>query len=124
MAYDYAWLQTEVLDWLHRPTLASKVPAFVALAEKRINGDLDARLQQATVTLNTIAGVGSVTLPADFAAVRALTVATEGELTPMPLQALAEIATTTSAGVPQHYALSAGNLVLAPVPDASYPLSL
>lgn len=124
MAYDYTWLKSEVLDWIHRPTLAPRVPTFVALAEKRINGELEARLQQVSATLATSAGIKTVSLPADFDAMHALSLPNYGKITPLTAQALADLYAGGTSGAPRNYALVGGNLVLGPCPDAAYSLAL
>jgi len=122
-ARDYAWLQASIAGWLHRTDLADVIPDFVMLAEKRITGDLEARLSSGTTALTTSPGSGEVALPADYLEMRSLSLPGYGQLTYGSLAALEdpEIARTPT---PRMYTVVGRTLRLGPVPDRAFTLSL
>lgn len=122
MANDYTWLQSAVLNWLHRPTLAAQVPDFIMLAEKRISSDLTARLSMAATTLTTTAGVQTVNMPADVNNIISLAQKDYGELAQVTPERLANRYASGSTGVPRNYAVIGGKLRLGPTPDGAYAL--
>ena len=63
---NYAWLQAEVIDWLHRKDQKAKVPKFITMAEARINRIVQARGMEAETALSFAAGIDAVRLPADY----------------------------------------------------------
>jgi hypothetical protein len=64
---NYTWLQAEVVDWLHRPDLAPKVPKFITMAEARINRIVQARGMEIEAARSVGAGLGAVGGPAGVA---------------------------------------------------------
>lgn len=124
-ARNYDWLLASVAGWLHRTDLTAMLPDFVMLAEKRINADLQARLQNVTVTLTTTSGSSSLDLPDDLNTIRALSLpGTVGRIDYLAPSALADRYVSTQAGPPRHYTVIGGALTLGPTPDAAYALSL
>lgn len=63
---NYSWLQAEVIDWLHRKDLTSKIPKFVTMAEARINRIVQARGMEIESTFSLAAGESNVLLPTGF----------------------------------------------------------
>ncbi|ALK96980.1 hypothetical protein AB595_04720 [Massilia sp. WF1] len=120
---DYTWLQAKVARWLRRADLASDIPDFIMLAEKRISSDLEARLQNVAATLSTVAGVATVQIPDDLSNIRSLTIAGYGKIDFMTPEALEARYTNQSAGVPRHYAIEGGQIKLGPIPDAIYAMT-
>lgn len=121
---DYAWLLSSVANWLHRADLASLLPDFVMLAEKRINGDLKARLQNLTVALSASSGVASVTLPSDLNDIRLLSLDGIGKLDYLTPAAFTRRYQAAAPGQPLHYTIAGGVLTLGPTPDIDYSLTL
>lgn len=119
---DYTWLQGKVARWLRRTDLAADIPDFIMLAEKRISSDLDARLQNTTTTLLTVAGVATVTLPDDLNGIRSLVIPARGKLDFMTPEALETRYADQSTGTPRNYAIEGGLLKLGPIPDDVYQL--
>lgn len=70
----YAELQTAVANWLHRDDLTAIIPDFIALAESRINCDLQANVKETDATLVTVIGQDYSALPTDFVSPIALNV--------------------------------------------------
>jgi hypothetical protein len=122
-ARDYAWLQASIAGWLHRDDLADVIPDFVMLAEKRITGDLEARLSNGTTTLTTSAGSAEITLPADYLEMRSLSLPGYGQLTYGSLAAL-EDPDSARTQAPRMYTIVGRTLRLGPVPDRAYTLTL
>jgi hypothetical protein len=121
---DYAWLQSKVARWIKRTDLSADIPDFVMLAEKRISGDLEARLQNMTGTLSTVGDSPTVALPDGLNGIRSLSIATYGSLTPMTPEKLANAYTNAGNGVPKNYTIVGDVLRLGPVPDAVYQMDI
>lgn len=122
----YSELQTSISGWLHRGDLTSIIPDFIALAEQRINGDLDARLQDSKTTLTTTSSVAYVDLPTDLINIRHLSVVTD------PVKTLKYTTPDTfevqypydNSGVPLIYSVIGSKAYLAPTPDSAYTLDI
>lgn len=119
-------LINSVAGFLHRADLTVIIPDLIALAEVRINGDLDARLQDTRVSINTVATVETVALPVDCINIRGLFIdylprMILDYLTPEQLYATYQWST---AGAPQAFTVVNSTIVLAPIPDAIYALQL
>jgi hypothetical protein len=122
-ARDYDWLKASIAGWLHRDDLEEKIPDFVMLAEKRINGDLEARLSEGLTTLTTIPGEASVKLPADFAQMRSLSLL---GYDPLDYVTPAQFDKPESGGaaLPHSYTITGSLLRLKPTPSAEYTLTM
>lgn len=122
----YSDLKTSVASWLHRSDLTSVIPDFVTLAEQRINGDLDARLQDTKTTLTCTVDDEAVTLPTDLIAIRHLSVMTD------PIKTLKYATPDTfetaypwdGSGIPAIYSVIGSEIHLAPTPDSAYSLDI
>lgn len=120
---DYAWLRAKVARWIRRTDLAADIPDFIMLAEKRISGDLEARLQHNVATLRTTPGVATVRLPSDFNGIRSLSIPAIGKLDYMTPEALENRVSSTGIGQPRRYTVERSLLKLDPVPDAVYRMT-
>lgn len=121
---DYDWLKTTVANWLKRADLAAMIPDFVMLAEKRLNGDLRAQLQNAVATLGATAGAQFIVLPASVLALKTVAIPGQGPVGYLsPGQFNDRYARDAGSGTPQHYTLIGGALYLGPTPDVDYTLS-
>lgn len=116
----YAELCAAVGRWLNRTDLADVVPAFVALAEARVAKVLRTADAEATVVLNTAAGVDYVDLPADFLEARGLSLVGTGGLIFLAAPAFWEAFPGGASGRPTHYAIIGRRLYFGPTPDAAY----
>lgn len=119
---NYTDLQASVAGWLHRTDLAAVIPDFITLAEKRINGDLDARLQDTVATLATVAGTATAASPTDVVNIRSLTVQASPNqvlnyLTPDQFNT--QYAAGAS-GLPRSFTVIGGSIYFGPIPDAIY----
>ena len=122
-ARDYEWLKASIAGWLHRSDLDGVIPDFVMLAEKRINGDLEARLAEGATTVTTSPGDPGVALPADFAEMRTLTLPGFGPLTYVSAAQL-DKPDPAPARAPRNYTITGRVLRLGPVPEEAYTLSM
>lgn len=120
---DYDWLRASVANWLHRTDLTDVIPDFVMLAEKRINGVLEARAQDLVATLTTTAGSPTVDLPPDLNTIHALSLPTYGDVKFMDAGTFGRIYASGTSGVPRHYTIISGTLKLGPVPDGVYSIA-
>jgi hypothetical protein len=124
---NYADLQASVASHLHRSDLTSIIPDLITLAENRIYGDLDSRMQDTVTTLSTIAAQPYVEMPTDFINARSLTNITANPYTNLdyvsPDQFYKQYANTWS-DQPQVYTIIGQKFYLAPTPDAIYSLNL
>lgn len=121
---NYTDLQASIASWLHRSDMTAIIPDLIALAEKRINGDLDARLQDTVASIVTVAGTQTVTAPSDVVNVRSLVVMSSPNqvLSYMtPDQFNVQYAAATSA-TPRSFTVVGANILLGPIPDAVYTL--
>lgn len=121
----YSELQAAARNWLNRPSdLDSRIPEFVVLAETRFNRVLNTPEMETIATLSTTAE--SVALPSDFWEARGAYLDTDPRqvLEEVTLAFLRDRYSTQTTGRPQVYAISGGNIVLAPSPDTTYSLKL
>lgn len=120
--WTYETLESKVASWLHRADLTDQIPDFIMLAEKRINGDLDARLQDTAVMLTTVANTQSIVLPSDLLSLRSLTLISSPNivldyLTPDQFNTQYSSA---AAQRPQSFAIIGDSAYLGPTPDSVY----
>ena len=124
---NYADLQTAVNSFLHRSDLAGMVPDMITLAETRINGDLDARLQDTKTTLTTTANNELVALPNDTINIRHISVSGVTPISTLDYMTPDQFETSyayEATGLPQAYTVVGSSIYLAPIPDAVYTLDL
>lgn len=122
---NYTDLQAAVANWLHRADLTSVIPDFITLAEKRINGDLDARLQDTVATLTTVANTQTVSSPVDVINIRSLVVQSSPNvvlnyLTPDQFNYQYRGGDT---GTPRSFTVIGSSIYLGPTPDAVYSIA-
>jgi len=122
-ARDYDWLLTAIGKWNgNRADLAPMIPDFVMLAEKRLNADLEARLQESIATLAATAGNPSVAIPDDFAEIRSLSVPNNPPLDYITPDQFNARASSISAGTPRYFTSIGAAIYLYPTPDADISL--
>lgn len=121
-ARDYDWLKASVASWMHRTDLGAIIPDFVMLAEKRINGDLEARLQDATTTINTIASQVTVEIPSDVSEIKSINVPLHGPLDYLTPDQFNSQFSRARSGVPRFFTVIGSLIHLGPTPDAVYAL--
>ena len=122
----YSDLQTSLATWLHRSDLTALIPDFIALAEAKLSGDLQARSMEVRTTLTTTAGNAYVTLPTDMLEMHRLTVKSDPVyvLSYRSPDELQQDYPYTTTGKPAVFAILGGEMQLAPIPDLAYTLEL
>ena len=122
----YSDLQTSVANWLHRSDLNALIPDFIALAESKLSGDLQARSMEVRTTLTTTAGNAYVTLPTDMLEMHRLTVKSDPVyvLSYRSPDELQQDYPYTTTGKPAVFAILGSEMQLAPIPDSAYTLEL
>lgn len=119
---DYVWLQASVAGWLHRTDLTSVIPDFVMLAEKRINGMLEARAQDLVAILTTTSGDATVDLPRDLNSIHSLSLPVYGDVDFLDVQTFSRLYANQGSGVPRSYTIVGSTLKIGPTPDDVYSL--
>ena len=111
-------LKASMAEWLNRTDLTAKIPELIAFAERRFNRVLIVPEREATATASIAAE--TITLPADFWALRGVYLATNPrtQLQPVTLAALRD--GYSYVGQPLVYAISGTNFVFGPRPDTTY----
>lgn len=116
-------LKASLAEWLNRSDLTSKIPEFIAFAERKFNRTLITPERETTATLTA---TSSVALPSDFWEMRALHIEADPrvrleQVTPNVLRSAYSSDTT---GKPRAYALIGANIILGPAPDSAYSLTI
>lgn len=124
--YDLTKLKTSIGKWTHRSDLADIYDDLITLAEARINGDLDARLQDSLSDIVTVANSEIVAMPDDVINIRSIFVDSSQQVTlkyvtPDQFRSLYPYDTS---GVPNVYTVIGGNIHLAPIPDGVYTMPI
>lgn len=119
---DYDWLQASIADWLHRKDLAGVIPDFVMLAEKRMNADLEGRLQDTVLEIMTTAGSKTAPIPHDVSELHSLSLPEYGALEYLTADQFYKRFPINAAGVPRYFAVIGSAIYLGPVPDDEYTL--
>lgn len=123
----YSDLQASVTAWLNRPDLSGLVPDLIALAESRLNQDLDnIRSMETKVTLSTTANVSTVSVPSDLIEMKRLQVLASPNYVLKYLSAdeFALQYPSGQTGKPEQFAVVGGSFELGPIPDGVYSLEL
>lgn len=130
MSYNYTDLIADLQTWIEDSEVdfVGSIEKLIELAESRIIKDLDFTIFDATVSVNT--AIGTATLAkatlTGYLSARSLTILNSAKTNSLDLKTADYIemmgATT---GKPQHYAEdSESNFILAPIPDAVYPVKV
>ena len=118
----YTELKTAVDNWLARTDLSGRSPEFIALAESRMNRELETRSQEKRVTANTVADDEYVSLPLDVRRIRHVRLNTNPKtiLKFYSPEALDAEYPSTGTGKPRAYSVIGTEILFAPSPDAVY----
>jgi hypothetical protein len=123
----YADLQTAIGTWLNRSDLTASIPDFITLAESKLNKDLDnIRAMEVKTTLSSVASTSTVALPTDMLEMKRLQILSSSNVVLKYLSPdeLAADYNSNQTGQPIAFSVIAGNIELAPIPDAVYSLEL
>lgn len=115
---DYDALQSEIASWLDRDDLTSRIPTFILMAESFFNRELRTPQMEATVSFSV--SDEDTPLPVDYLAMRSI----YQETTPdNPLRGMSPDGLRQEfvgqAGIPTSYAIVAGGIRVAPVPEST-----
>src|SRR6056300_1771249 len=122
----YTELKNTIADYLARSDLTTQIPDFVRLAESRLARDLRLRQMLKVATATTTADNSTVSLPADFLAMKDLHLDTN-PVRVLQFQNTSNFfrnARTTDRGVPTMYTLLGSEFQFAPIPDSAYTLRM
>jgi hypothetical protein len=119
-ARTYTWLLASVGTWNgNRSDLAALIPDFVMLAEKRLNADLEARLQDSVVMLTPTIGVNTVAIPSDVSDMKSLSIAKFGALEYITPDLFSKLFSDSVVGTPRMYTIIGEAIYLGPTPDST-----
>jgi hypothetical protein len=116
---NYAGLQTEVANYLHRNDLTSQIPTFISIAESMIFRELSVDDMEVSVTGTTSGGYAA--LPADFDRVTRVSVTYGGSALALDYLNPADVSTTSTA-YPKFYTIENNQLKIIQSGDVSYTL--
>ena len=118
----FSELKTAIDNWLARTDMADRAAEFIALAEARMNRELETRSQETRVTATLTAGDSYVSLPTDVRDIRHVRLNTSPRtiLTFMTPQQADREYSATGNGKPKAYSVLGTELYLRPTPDDSY----
>ena len=122
----YSTLKTTIADYLARNDLDTKIPDFIRLAEERLRRDLRIRQMLKVATASTTADDATVSLPADFLAMKDLHLDTD-PVRVLQFQNTSNFfrnARTKDKGAPTMYTLLGSEFQFAPIPDSAYTLRM
>lgn len=122
----YSDLITSVASELHRSDLNSVIPDKITLAEVRINGDMDARLQDTKTTITCVTNQDYVDTPSDLINIRRLSVKTNPDVI-MKYDSPDQFGSSypyDQSGIPRVYTIVGSKIYIAPKPDSDYTLDI
>jgi hypothetical protein len=122
----YDELVSEVEAWLNRTDLTARIPTFIRLFEARFNRLVRAPAMETSATSETAASEDGVALPSGFLQMRSAYLATDpiAVLEYMTPGKLRDTYAANTTGQPIVFTIEGQSLVLAPVPDGVYTLTL
>lgn len=121
---NYAELQTAISNWLHRSDLAGVVPDFIALAESRINSELDLRVMEQEATLATGIGQDYAAAPSRMVEAISAYITIGGIQTGMTRIDAVDMPSGNSNGQPLFWATDGDNIRFDCPLDAAYTITL
>ena len=123
MITNYTTLKSSIESWSHRSDLTSVLDDFIALAEQRLDTDLQVRELEASATGN-LSGA-TLALPADFSKFRRLTINTTTKYSPEYIGAEGlRSRYSSSNGMPKYFAIVGTNIEFDRTPDSTYSYTL
>jgi len=117
-------LKASLAEWLNRSDLTSKIPEFIALAERRFNRIIVTPERESTATAS-LSGE-ALGLPTDFWQLRSI------HLTTDPRQPLMQVSPSVlrseyadqTTGKPRAFAIEDGQFIFGPSPDTTYTVKI
>ena len=123
---NYSALKTKIAEYLARTDLDAQIPDFIRLAEERLRRELRIRQMLKVATASTTASDSTVSLPADFLAMKEMHLDTTpvSTLTFQTTSNFFKNARVTDSGKPVHYTLLGSEFQFAPIPDSVYTIRM
>ena len=117
-------LTATIAEWLDDATLSASIPDFIALAESRLNRLISTFGQEARA--DAVLNGEYLPLPIDINGIRSICLLGSPNvvLGQMPPEDMREMYGSASSGKPVAYAITAGLLQFAPVPNSAYPIEI
>jgi len=123
---NFSELQSEIIAYIDRDDLTTRIPGFIALAELRIRRDLAVRDMEARVCLDTVTGQQYYGLPQRYKAMRHIHLKTS------PITNLEYLTPQnffikwagTNTGKPIVYSISGDEILFGPTPDGVYTVEM
>lgn len=117
-------LKASLAEWLNRSDLTSKIPEFIALAERRFNRVIVAPERETTTTASL--AVEALSLPTDFWQLRSIYLDTDPrqKLEQVTLAVLRSEYADQTTGKPRVFAIADGQFIFGPAPDATYTVEI
>lgn len=126
MASTYSELQTEIIDYMERSDLASKIPGFITQAEQIIKREIRTMAVEKRATASTVAGQQSLALPSDFNGMRH--VYRQGSPGDSLEQVAPEKFRSSWMGhynsTPLTFVVADDHILLGPTPDSAYTIEM
>jgi len=118
----YTELKTAVDNFLARTDLQNRAPEFIALAEARMNREIETRSQEKRITASLVAGDEYVSLPNDVRRIRHVRLNTSPitNLSFMTPLAIDRAHSATGQAKPQNYSVIGTEIYFRPIPDDAY----
>lgn len=120
----YSGMVTYLESLLNRSDLSALIPDFLSMAEAHFNREI--RAPQMEISSTSTTTTATIALPSDFLSLREVYVNDTNDTVLIPL-APADLRgkyAMDTAGEPEAYAISGGNIVLAPAPSASTDITI
>lgn len=119
---NYTELQASIANWLARAALTSVIPDFIRMCETQISRRLRIRMMEADVSLTTVAGTATVSLPTGFKKARYLYIDGDPDnaLTYRTPEQLTIEYPGNWRGKPRAFTLVGDKIKFGPVPDSAY----
>ena len=125
---NYSELQTAVANWMARNDLAGDpIKDFIRLCEAELKRKIDDLRTEARVTIATVGGTATISLPSDYNGVRELYYDTAQRRYPLSLKTPFELDSygyPSLTGVPKFYTIERDVIRFSPIPDSVYNISL
>lgn len=123
---NYTDLQNSIAAWLHRDDLVAIIPDFIALAECRMDADIDSRMMESTYSETITGGTPNIALPDGLLELRRAKIITEPAITLkyMTPDQISQRYPNSLSGRPANFTVIGAEMILAPTPDADYTIEI
>ena len=126
---NYTTLQSTIADYLARTDLTNEIPEFIRLGEVRLSRDLRLRQMLKVATALTTANDSTVSLPADFLAMKDIHIVGAGTNPPQTIEFLSvsnffRNSKSATSGLPNFYTMLGAEFQFAPIPASALTLQM